>query len=129
MLERLLLIGVGAAGGAICRYGLGLWVAARLGTAFPYGTLLINMTGSFLLGIVVVLAAPRGEAGAAARLLLGVGFCGGYTTFSTFAVETLALLESRALGAAVLNILLSVTLSLLAAIAGVWLARLIQPAV
>lgn len=125
MLERTLLVGVGAFAGGACRYWLGLWAADRFGATFPLGTLLINVSGSFLLAFLFVLTADRLALGPPLRLLLGAGFCGGYTTFSTFALETLALVEARSYLLAACNVLASVLLSLLAAVAGVWLARLI----
>lgn len=125
MLERLLLVGAGAFVGAIGRYLVSLWAAERFGTTFPYGTLLINASGSLLLAFLAVYTADRLGLGPEVRLLLGTGFCGGYTTFSTFAYETLTLLEAGDLAAAAVNALLSVGLSLLGAVLGVWLARLL----
>ncbi|MCC6628125.1 MAG: fluoride efflux transporter CrcB [Chloroflexi bacterium] len=122
-MERVLLVGIGAFFGAIARYGLTIWLAERLGDSFPYGTLVVNVTGSFLLGFAVVLTTERLGYGPGARLLVGTGFCGGYTTFSTFAFESLALVEGRAYAAATLNILLSVALSIVGVAAGIWLAR------
>jgi CrcB protein len=124
MLERLLLVGLGAGLGGLCRYGLSLWVAHHWGSHFPVGTLLINISGSFALTLLVVLTTERLGLGPEVRLLLGTGFCGGFTTFSTFALETLALLEARALATALLYIAASLLLSLLAAALGLWLARL-----
>ena len=122
-MERFLLVGVGAFVGAIARYGLGLWFSERFGPGFPIGTLVVNVSGSFLLGFLVVHATERLGLGEPARLLLGVGFCGGFTTFSAFALETMVLLEARAYLAATLNILVSVALSILGVVAGIWLAR------
>jgi len=125
VLERLVLVGLGAGVGGICRYLIGLWAAERFGAAFPTGTLLINVSGSFLLAFLVVVTTDRLGLGPEARLLLGTGFCGGYTTFSTFAYETLALAEGGALLPAALNVLTSLVLGLLAALLGIWLARLV----
>jgi CrcB protein len=125
VLERLLLVGAGAFAGAIARYLVSLWAAERFGAAFPIGTLLVNASGSLLLAFLVVLTTDRLGMGPAARLLLGTGFCGGYTTFSTFSYETLTLLEAGALLPGVLNLAASLALGLLAAMAGVWLARLL----
>jgi CrcB protein len=120
-----LLVGVGAFAGGVCRYCLGQWIAERFGPGFPLGTLLINASGSFALAFLVVLTADRLGMGPNLRLLLGVGFCGGYTTFSTFALESVTLFEARAGVMALAYILTSVLLCLLAAVAGGWLARLI----
>ncbi len=91
-MPSLLLIMLGGALGALTRYGLGMWALERFGSGFPLGTLLINLTGSFVLGLLVSL---RGELALSMelRLLLGTGFCGAYTTFSAFSIETLGLVE------------------------------------
>ena len=124
MPERVLLVVVGAGIGGGVRYLIGLWAAERFGAAFPVGTLLINTSGSFVLAFLLAHIAARSGPGPELRLLLGTGFCGGYTTFSAFAAETLALVEGSQVLAATLNVLLNVALSLLAALAGSWLARL-----
>ena len=77
-------ISIGAILGANARFILGGWVADRLGAAFPYGTLLINLTGSFLLGLVLAVVAERPDAPIWLRTGLAVGLIGSYTTFSTF---------------------------------------------
>jgi CrcB protein len=123
----MLLVGVGAFVGGIARYAVGLWFVERFGTAFPYGTLAVNVSGSFLLAFLLALVGGQVRVGPELYLLLGVGFCGGYTTFSTFAFESLALIETRAMAAATLNIVVSVALSLLATLAGLWLGRFILP--
>jgi CrcB protein len=125
VIERIVLVGIGAGAGGVARYLLSLWFIERFGAAFPYGTLAVNITGSFLLALLAGLAGERLGLSPEVRLLLGTGFCGGYTTFSTFAVETLLLAETRALPTAALNVVASVALSLLAAVAGLWLARLL----
>jgi fluoride exporter len=125
VVERLLLVGAGAFAGAIARYLVSLWAAERFGAAFPVGTLVVNASGSLLLAFLIVVTTDRLGLGPEVRLLLGTGFCGGYTTFSTFAVETLALAEGGAWGPAVLNALASVALSLAGAVLGAWLARLL----
>mgnify|MGYP003289911542 CR=1 FL=1 len=87
------LIFVGAGMGGLARYTVGNWVQAATGPTFPWGTLLINVTGSFLLtffyGLLEGTAAPPEW-----RAFLGIGFCGGYTTFSTFSYETARLLQT-----------------------------------
>lgn len=125
MLERLVLVGAGAFVGAVARYLVSLWAAERFGAAFPVGTLLVNASGSLLLAFLIVLTSDRLGLGPEARLLLGTGFCGGYTTFSTFAVETLTLAEGGRLLPAVANVLASVALCLVGAGLGAWLARLL----
>ena len=90
---------------------------------FPIGTLIVNVSGSFLLGIILVAAARQGEHGSAIRLLLAVGLCGGYTTFSTFSADTIGLLERGGTGLAAMNVAASVALALVATFAGAALAR------
>lgn len=119
-----LAISIGAVLGANARFLLGGWIAERLGTGFPFGTLVINVTGSFLIGIVLVVANER-LAPDWFRPLLAIGFLGSYTTFSTFSYETLALVETGSIGAAAANVGVSVAASLLGVYAGAALARLV----
>lgn len=125
MVERLLLVGVGAGVGGVVRYLVHVWADQRFGGVYPIGTLLVNATGSLLLAFIVVLTADRLGLGPEVRLLLGTGFCGGYTTFSTFAYDTVLLAESGAWVAVLLYTLASLALSVGGAVAGVWLARLL----
>jgi fluoride exporter len=112
-------IGVGVLGGcgALARFGLTLFVADRLHPHFPAGTLLVNLSGAFLLGILAG-AAVEGDA----RLLLGAGLLGSYTTFSTWMVETQRIGEAGKRRIAVLNVLLSIILGLAAAALGRYVA-------
>ncbi|MDP9443629.1 MAG: fluoride efflux transporter CrcB [Actinomycetota bacterium] len=118
-----LLVAVAAGVGAVLRYVADQVVAHRTGGQFPYGTLLINLTGSLLLGLVVGLSMHHGLPGTAA-LIIGTGFAGGYTTLSTWAWETLALAETGDLLAASLNIVVSFALGLAAAAVGLALTLL-----
>lgn len=86
---------VGGGIGAAARYALSAWVQTITGYAFPWGTLLVNVVGSFIIGLVMVLSLERGIVSPEMRLLLTTGFCGGLTTFSTFSYETLALLRGE----------------------------------
>lgn len=86
-------IGLGGFFGANARYFLGRLIAERVGTGFPWSTLLINVSGALAIGVVLEALAIREVGNPAYRLLLAVGFLGGYTTFSTYAFETIALLE------------------------------------
>jgi CrcB protein len=114
-------IAVGGALGSVVRHLLGTFVAART-SGFPWGTLAINVTGSLLLGFLVrSLADPAHSP--ALRAALTVGFCGGYTTFSAFSVETLALVQQGSWGRATVYALASVLLGVAAAVAGTALAR------
>lgn len=112
-----LLIGIGGALGAICRYSLGLAVMRSYGGSFPRGTWIINITGSFLLGLLFNLH-TQGLIQDWALSLLGVGFCGAYTTFSTFGNETVQLIVSNKLKLAAVYVGASVLLSILSAWVG-----------
>ena len=125
-LQAALLVALGGAAGALTRYGLSIWIAA-LGTryawaTFPVATLLINVTGSFALGYLLtrlgLSASGRGAWPPELRLALGTGFLGAYTTFSTFSVETDALLLRGEWGRAALYLLLTIGVGLAAAVLG-----------
>jgi len=120
-----LLIGVGGALGANVRYLVSTWAAGRFGTAFPYGTLIVNLAGSFLLGFFMGVVTVWLDADAETRIVVAVGVLGAETTFSTFAYETVALLRQGAYGAAVRNLLGSAILGILCAAAGLALADLV----
>jgi CrcB protein len=111
----LLLVVVGAAVGAPLRYLADRWVQTRLAPVLPVGTLLVNVLGSFALGVLVGYGSAAGGPAAA---LLGTGLCGALTTYSTFGYETVQLLADRARWYATLNILLNVTGALTAALLG-----------
>jgi len=117
-------ISLGAIAGANLRYWVALWAIERFGLGFPYGTLIVNASGSLLIGLFMGLLTERAGADVAWRLLLVVGFCGAYTTFSTFSFETLALLRQGALLSALGYVLASVALCLLATALGLASARL-----
>jgi CrcB protein len=113
------LLALAATLGAVCRYHLARRVQARTASDFPLGTFLINVSGSFLFGFVVGLLAQHPEwPGAQLTVLLGVGFCGAYTTFSSFAWETLQLWRNGRRGQALYNLLGQPLLGGLAAWAG-----------
>lgn len=115
-------IAVGAAAGGVSRFYLASAIQERLG-AFPWGTLIINVTGSLLLGFLLRYALATPAVSAEVRLMLTTGFCGGYTTFSTYSYETVVLLEEGQFGRAALYSLGSVVLALLATLCGFMLAR------
>jgi CrcB protein len=114
---------MGAALGANARYIVGLWAAGRFGAGFPYGTFIVNVTGSLLLGFVVALATERLTLSPQTRLLITVGFFGSFTTFSSYAVESLALIRDGGPWSALLNILGNNLLALVAALIGAYLGR------
>lgn len=112
-------IGLGSALGGMLRYGLGEWITSLAGKGFPLGTVLVNVSGSFLIGVFAEAAQPStgwwgSEHG---RAFLMAGLCGGYTTFSSFSLQTLQLARDGHWAAAGANVLLSVVLCL----AAVWL--------
>ena len=117
-------IAIGSALGGVSRYWLSGVVARAIGETFPWGTLIVNITGSLIIGIIAALTAPDGRVfiGSTARLALMAGFCGGYTTFSSFSLQTLALMQDGEWGLAGANVGLSVTLCLAAVFAGYALA-------
>ena len=123
MIERLLYISIGAVLGACARYLLSNYVAKLAFTAFPYGTLLINVTGSLVLGFFLIVASERVFVAEHWRLLVAVGFCGSYTTFSSYAFESFALLEQGQWAQAAWNVIGSNVLCLSAVLAGAALAR------
>jgi CrcB protein len=116
-------VSLAAAAGAAARYSLDATIQRRHPSVLPWGTFVINVTGSFALGLVTGLATHHGL-GSRWEAILGVGLLGGYTTWSTFMWESFALAEQRRLGAAVLNVAASLALGLGAAAAGLALAQL-----
>jgi fluoride exporter len=114
---NLLLVALGGAAGSMARYGVGMATTRWLGMAAPWGTLAVNVLGGFAMGLLV--ARTQGDA---ARLLLGVGLLGGFTTFSAFSIETVRLMEQR-LDWAALYVLASLVLSVGACWSGLVLGR------
>ncbi len=114
---KILIVGLGGFGGAIGRYLITEWANRLLPGKFPYGTLIVNLAGSFVLGYLAALVL-RSEMAPNTRLLVMTGFLGAFTTFSTFSVENLQLFQNGLTGQAVLNILMSVVGGLLLAYAG-----------
>jgi CrcB protein len=92
--ETLILIGIGGFLGANIRYLVSGWAAGTFGSAFPWGTVIINFTGSCLLAIFIAYAGKHATLDPRVRLFFAVGFCGAYTTFSTYATESIALLQA-----------------------------------
>jgi CrcB protein len=130
-----LYVALGSAAGGLARVLAGVWLQERLGRVmphsgakpFPIGTLLVNVTGSLLIGVLIVVLARRTSNATMLHSLLVLGFCGGYTTFSTFSADTMALIESGAGSLAALNVMGSVVLALLATLLGAALGRALLP--
>ncbi|HEU5123716.1 MAG TPA: fluoride efflux transporter CrcB [Verrucomicrobiae bacterium] len=116
-------VAIGGALGSVARFWMSGAIASRVGETFPVGTMVINILGSLLIGFAAGLSAPDGRwiLSPATRQFVMIGFCGGYTTFSSFSLQTLKLIQDRQWLYAGGNILLSVTLCLI----GVWLGFLL----
>ncbi len=122
-MPQIIAIATGGAVGAVLRYGLSNLVHLFLGRGFPFGTLTVNLVGSLLMGFFYVLLVERTLSSTEWRAALLIGLLGAFTTFSTFSIETLSLLEQGEQLRAGLNILLSVSLCLLACWAGLQMGR------
>jgi CrcB protein len=122
-MPHLLLVMLGGAVGAGCRYGVGQIAAARLGTGFPWGTFIVNLTGGLFAGALVGLLLGAGDRIEPLRLFLGVGLLGGFTTFSAFSIETADMLQRGQFGTALFYALSSVTGAVTMLFLGLWLAR------
>jgi CrcB protein len=110
--------------GALARWGLGSWFGQRY-PGFPWGTLFINVSGSFVLGVLFALLVERAGASPTVRIALTTSLMGAYTTFSTFSLETYRLVEDGAMGQAALNVVGNLVLGLVAVSLGVILGRAI----
>jgi CrcB protein len=122
-MKALLLVFVGGGLGSVARYLIFRWVTGLHQLNFPFGTLVVNIGACFVLGIVVGLADHKQFLSSDARIFWSLGFCGGFSTFSTFSAETLGLFQQPAVMNGVVYILASVVLCLIATIAGIAIAR------
>ena len=120
---QLMSIGLGGFAGAVARYLLDGWVSDRTAGQFPFGTLTVNLIGSFLLGLLFAITVDRSVLPAELRAPLGVGFIGAFTTFSTLMLESWRLVEGGAAPLAALNLAGSVALGLMAVVAGLAIGR------
>lgn len=114
---------MGGSIGAVLRYGASLAVASLMGRGFPYGTLFVNVSGSLLIGLLSIILLERFNIGPEWRAAVLVGVLGSFTTFSTFSLETLNLLEQGEIVAALSNVFLSVVVCLVAVWLGVVIGR------
>ena len=120
----LVLVGAGGAFGAISRYLVDGWVASATGGGFPWGTLVVNVSGSFVLGLLFAASVERGVLSPDIRAPILVGFIGAYTTFSTLTLETWRLVEDGSYVPAIANMGGSLILGLVAVVAGLMIGRL-----
>ena len=124
-LIKYLMVGIGGFLGSVLRFWLGSFIGGRFGARFPYGTFVINITGSFLIGMVVTVLAAKAHWSPNWRYLIPIGFIGGYTTFSTFEFETFRLFQDGQPLTAILNVTLSVIVGFVGVWAGVVAGRVI----
>ena len=118
-------VAVGGGIGALARYWLSTWILGLTGAGFPWGTFAVNVIGSFVIGLVMVLSIDRNLISPEARLLLTTGFCGGLTTFSTFSAEVVALVQLNrfvsAAGAVLVHVSGSLVMTLLGMASWQWI--------
>ena len=122
-MEKYVVVGVGGFMGSIARFWLATYIGQRMGTRFPYGTFLINVSGSFLIGVVMTVLTERTHLSPTWRYLIPIGFIGGYTTFSTFEFETLRAIQDGQFTIGLLNIVLSVVVGFLMVWAGAMVGK------
>ena len=123
---KYLLVGVGGCIGSILRFWLGGYIGEKMGTRFPYGTLVINVTGSFLIGFVFALLTAKTLWSPNWRYLISIGLIGGYTTFSSFEYETLRTVQDGQLGLGLLYVGLSVCVGFVAVWGGAMAGKAIS---
>lgn len=124
-MAEIALVAIGGGIGATTRYLVSVWAADRFGASFPYGTLIVNLVGCFIVGAFMAAATERFVASPHWRLFITVGFTGGLTTFSSFSYETFSLLGDGEIFLALSNVLLNMVLAFLATWTGIVLIRLI----
>ena len=124
-MERVLLIAVGGAIGTVARYVTSLVALRWFGPEFPYGTLIVNLSGAFLIGLVQELGAEAAVVSDNTRLFLTTGMMGGLTTYSTFSYETVRLMEANAWAQAWLNVVLTTAICLGLCFLGIVVGRLV----
>lgn len=122
-MTQLLWISIGAVLGANARYFISQWIDGKFGLDFPYGTLVVNASGSLLLGFLAAISTNDLNLSPQLRMLLMVGFLGSYTTFSTFAVESVSFWQHERAWAGLVNIFANNSIALLFAVLGMLLAR------
>ncbi len=122
-MNTLVAIFVGGGLGSLARYGLGKWVSGILPVTFPYGTLAANIVSALLLGLFLGATIAKPENDNQLRFLIAVGFCGGFSTFSTFSAETLELFRNGLFFYAGMNVIGSLIICVLMIMAGMWITK------
>lgn len=120
MLKSFVFIFIGGGLGSVFRFGLGKWIGTLHSTQFPFGTLIVNILACFSLGLIIGLADHKQLFSPTTRLFWAAGFCGGFSTFSTFSMETLELIQSGLTVQVLLYIVLSLVLCLAATFGGLY---------
>ncbi|MDH3067848.1 fluoride efflux transporter CrcB [Akkermansia sp. N21169] len=123
-IQEILCVMISGAIGVLARYLISIWAVSKIGTGFPYGTFIVNIAGCFIMGVFMVLSTERFIASPYAKLIVGVGFLGGLTTFGSFSYETLYLFQNGQILKAGLNLFGNVGIGLFATLAGAALTRL-----
>lgn len=123
MISNVLFVALGGGIGAVTRYAVSLWATEKFGTAFPYGTLVVNVAGCFIIGVFMTLVTERFIVNPYWRLLVTTGFLGGLTTFSSYSYETFKLLEDTGLANAFYNIAANLLTGFLATWIGIQVAK------
>lgn len=124
-MQKYLMVAIGGSLGSMARFWVGSALASRMGTKFPYGTFIVNITACFILGFFIVFLGKRTELSPSLRYFIPIGFVGAYSTFSTFEWDTFSTLQLGAFLTAGLYVALSVILGLLAVWCGVVVARVV----
>jgi len=124
-LLKYLFVGIGGCLGSILRFWIGSYIGSKMGTRFPYGTLVINVTGSFLIGLIFALLTVKTHWSPNWRYLIPIGFIGGYTTFSSFEYETLRTIQDGQIGLGLLYVATSVVFGFVAVWGGMIAGRAI----
>lgn len=122
-MTRVLLVALAGALGTLARYGIGIWAGRAIGSGFPYGTLIVNVVGCFLIALVYQLSISSSAISPTLRVTLATGFIGGLTTYSSFNYESTALLRERGYAAGLLNVGLTLVLCFVAGALGLLAAR------
>ena len=125
MLKMILIVGLGGFFGTVVRFGSVKFIAQFTNISFPYGTLFVNIIGSFIIGILFALSSKTTIMSSEMRLLLTTGFCGGFTTFSTFALDCVHLINDEQYFAVASYLLISIIVGILAVFLGIWIIKII----